>query len=154
MRGKRVVNIHQTQATLLKAMANPVRLQILQLLGDEGAYVCHLAQALRRRQPYISQQLSVLRRTGLVIDERQGLNILYRLSDRRVGEFLNSLTLLVSNESDGITPRLVNQPLTGCLCPYCVRSLGLEPSQVCRPSELAPANDSLVRERWSKGDLG
>jgi hypothetical protein len=64
------------------------------------------------------------------------LNILYRLSDRRVGEFLNSLALLVSSEHNGNTPQLVSQPLTGCLCPYCVRSLGLEVSQVCRPSSI------------------
>jgi ArsR family transcriptional regulator len=130
---------------MLKAMANPVRLQILQLLGEEGAYVCHLSLALRRRQPYISQQLSVLRRAGLVLDERQGLNILYRLSDRRVGEFLDSLALLTSSETDGKSPTPVNQPLAGCLCPYCVRSLGLDASRVCRPSEPVPVNSPPER---------
>jgi DNA-binding transcriptional ArsR family regulator len=151
MSAKKTFNVYHTQATLLKAMANPVRLQILRLLGDDGTYVCHLALALRRRQPYISQQLSVLRRAGLVMDERQGLNILYRLSDGRVREFLDSLTLLIPGQPESTTPLLSSEPLAGCLCPHCARSFGLTAAQVCCWPEPVPAHGppqpmSLVRE--------
>lgn len=151
MSAKRTFNVYHTQATLLKAMANPIRLQILRLLGDDGTYVCHLALALRRRQPYISQQLSVLRRAGLVMDERQGLNILYRLSDGRVREFLDSLALLIPGQPESTTPLLSSEPLAGCLCPHCARSFGLTAAQVCRLPEPIPAHSppqpvSLVSE--------
>jgi ArsR family transcriptional regulator len=151
MLAKRTFNIYHTQAALLKAMANPIRLQILRLLGDDGTYVCHLALALRRRQPYISQQLSVLRRAGLVTDERQGLNILYRLNDRRVREFLDSLVLLMPGQPEATAPLLSSEPLAGCLCPHCARSFGLTAAQVCclpEPilSNGPPQQVSLVRE--------
>ncbi len=136
----------QTQANLLKAMANPIRLQILRLLGEDGVYVCHLALALRRRQPYISQQLSVLRRAGLVLDERQGLNILYRLSDRRVSQLLDSLAVLAPTEADTLAARALNGPLAGCFCPHCARKLGLDASQICVPKLAVVSLKDEVRE--------
>ena len=56
------------EATIrLKAMAHPVRLQILDMLrGGDEVCVCHMEAALRRRQAYISQQLMVLRDANLV----------------------------------------------------------------------------------------
>lgn len=89
-----VGNGYREASALLKALSHPVRLQILQVLAEHGeACVCHLECALGRRQAYISQQLSRLRETGMVLDRREGLNVYYRLADPAVPSLLKSIRL-------------------------------------------------------------
>lgn len=127
---------HQEQASLLRAVANPTRWQILRLLRFGGAYVCHLTFALGKRQPYISQHLAVLRRTGLVVDERHGLNVFYRLSDERIGELLDSMAALMPDETNGARLRAFQGPLVACPCPKCAEELGIiDEAQACRAPE-------------------
>ncbi len=129
---------HQEQASLLRAVANPTRLQILRLLRSGGAYVCHLTFALGKRQPYISQHLAVLRRAGLVVDERHGLNVFYRLSEERIGELLDSLAALMPDETNGARLSACQGPLVGCPCPSCTAELGIiDEAQACRRPEFA-----------------
>ncbi len=75
---------YQPLAVLFKAMAHPIRLQILEILAQEEACVCHLMAILAQRQPYISQQLMVLRDAGLVLDRKEGLTVYYRLADGEI----------------------------------------------------------------------
>ena len=75
---------YRRQAALLKAIGHPVRLQIVDLLRIEPECVCHLSAALDKPQPYVSQQLAILRNAGVIVDERDGTNIFYRLADDNV----------------------------------------------------------------------
>ena len=72
------------QATTLKALANPVRLQILHALADGPMVVGHLAVDLGLSQPNVSQHLAVLRSAGLVEADRGGREARYRLADPEV----------------------------------------------------------------------
>ena len=69
------------QATILKALANPVRLQILHALAAGPMPVGRLATELGVSQPNVSQHLAVLRSTGLVEADRGGREAHYRLTD-------------------------------------------------------------------------
>ena len=71
---------YETRADLMKAVAHPVRLEILDILSYGPECVCDLTESLGKRQPYISQQLMVLRDANLVTTERQGKNIYYQLN--------------------------------------------------------------------------
>ena len=64
----------------MRALAHPMRLQILQALADHPACVCELQAKTGRRQAYVSQQLSTLRAAGLVCGEKEGLQVRYRLT--------------------------------------------------------------------------
>lgn len=64
----------------LKALAEPVRWQIVQLLGDEELCVCHLVDDLALPQPLVSHHLRVLRQAGLVESERFRQWTYYRLT--------------------------------------------------------------------------
>ena len=56
---------YKNAALRLKALAHPVRLQILDMLrADDEVCVCHMEAAFGKRQAYISQQLMVLREAG------------------------------------------------------------------------------------------
>ena len=71
---------YKRRARLLRAIAHPIRLQILDALAHGSECVCDLTTLTGRRQPYVSQQLIVLREAGLVTWAREGLNIRYRLA--------------------------------------------------------------------------
>ncbi len=81
-------------AGVAQALAHPVRLRIVELLRDEGAYVMHLTTMLGRPQANVSQHLAILRDAGLVIDERDGMTVKYRVRDERVFEVIDLLTAM------------------------------------------------------------
>ncbi len=71
---------YRKRAKILQAMSHPVRLQILDILAQGPACVCELISRTRQRQAYISQQLMLLRQSGMVKSTRFGLNIQYELA--------------------------------------------------------------------------
>ena len=85
-------------ARIARAISHPVRLQILNELRDEGAYVMHLTTVLGRPQANISQHLMVLRQAGLVTAIRDGMTVLYQLSDPQVLTVVDDLLLLAQKQ--------------------------------------------------------
>lgn len=64
---------------VLKALAEPNRWRIVELLSCEELCVCHLAQDLDLAQPLVSHHLKVLREAGLVASEKHRQWTYYRL---------------------------------------------------------------------------
>lgn len=76
----------------LRAMADPLRLRLLQILHDRGeTCVCELLAELGTTQSNISSHLRVLRSTGLVDSEKIGKWVFYRLDTETVGALLCEL---------------------------------------------------------------
>lgn len=74
-------------AALLKAVADPVRLRLLSMIGShEGgeACVCDLTDAFDLTAPTISHHLKVLRTAGLIDGERRGTWVHYRIIPSQV----------------------------------------------------------------------
>lgn len=116
---------HKYSARMLKALAHPVRLQILDALStDVQACVCHLESLLQLRQAYISQQLATLREAGLVQDRREGLNVYYSLTSTAVSDGLENLRSF-SSEIAKIQDKklhfnsIEHDPGEPCPCPRC-----------------------------------
>jgi len=109
-------------ADIAQALAHPARLRILDLLRSEGAYVMHLTALLGRPQANVSQHLAVLREAELVVDERDGMTVVYRIRDPQVYEVVDRLLALAGRRTarDGQQP-LQPPPQTarGCRCPRC-----------------------------------
>lgn len=70
-------------AALLKAIADPYRLEILATLAaaDEEVCVCEFTDVLPLNQPTVSHHLRILREADLVRSERRGTWVYYRLAD-------------------------------------------------------------------------
>lgn len=99
---------------LLKAVAHPLRLVLLEALSQSEVCVCHLSTLVGKPQPYVSKQLAELREAGLVLDRRDGQRIYYRLADPRLAEILAAVRNLTGR------PPLRNlEALLGCPCPRC-----------------------------------
>ncbi len=103
--------MYEEWAGRCKALAHPVRLQILELLRQGEVCVCHIRVVLEKRQAYISQQLMVLREAGLVETRKDGLRVFYRLADPHVEALLGAMF--------GAAPTDAPTPVEGCPCPRC-----------------------------------
>ncbi len=80
---------HDVQAVnMLRALANPHRLKILQLLDQAPHTVMDLCERLSLRQSLASQHLARLRLDGIVAAERQGHHVVYSLRDVRARKIL------------------------------------------------------------------
>jgi ArsR family transcriptional regulator len=66
---------------LLAALADPTRLEILhELAGSAEVCACDFADCCNVSQPTVSHHLKVLREAGVVVSERRGNSIFYRIS--------------------------------------------------------------------------
>jgi ArsR family transcriptional regulator len=79
-----VEQIYELQASVLRMLANPRRLEIMHVLSDGPLEVGRLALRLNTSQPNVSQHLALLRASGLVELERNGREVRYRLADPEV----------------------------------------------------------------------
>ncbi|MDR3563684.1 MAG: metalloregulator ArsR/SmtB family transcription factor [Negativicutes bacterium] len=66
-------------ADIFKALGDPIRLEIVQLLLGKELCVCDILDAFKVSQPTISHHLKVLKYAGLVNDNREGKWIYYSL---------------------------------------------------------------------------
>jgi DNA-binding transcriptional ArsR family regulator len=89
-------------ARLFKSLSDETRLRLLKLLaeqGPEGALcVGALAMGLGVTQSATSQHLAVLRAAGLVVDERRGYFVHYRLNYARLGRWREQLRTALGEE--------------------------------------------------------
>jgi len=79
----------QQMVLVFKALSHPFRLELLRLLSGEESCVCHLVERTGRPQPYVSQQMSVLRRAGLVTTWRERQQIHYMMNQDRLHRALS-----------------------------------------------------------------
>jgi DNA-binding transcriptional ArsR family regulator len=73
------VDVDAPTTDTVKALAEPVRWRIVELLATEELCVCHLVEELDIPQPLVSHHLKVLRDAGLVESERFRYWTYYRL---------------------------------------------------------------------------
>src|SRR5215467_1171267 len=64
---------------LFQALADPTRLRLINLMGDDEVCVCFFVEILQTNQPKISRHLAYLRRAGIVAARREGKWIHYRM---------------------------------------------------------------------------
>jgi DNA-binding transcriptional ArsR family regulator len=108
---------YRQPSKILKALAHPERLRLLNALRSGEECVCHLTALLRQRQAYVSQQLMSLRASGLIEDRKDGLRVYYRIKDERVLDLLDA-----ANALTGVKVAGKIKPIE-CSCPKCETSL-------------------------------
>ena len=115
-RNLKEASFYQQIGNLLKEISSPARIQILQMIGVEEVCVCHLEANLGMKQAYLSQHLMALRKAGILITNREGRFIHYRLANTEL-----LAVIQVSAKVLGIQ-RIVNEePIEKkiCTCPKC-----------------------------------
>ena len=95
--------IYIDTAKILKAISDPKRLRIVDMLSCGELCACKILEAFHITQPTLSHDMRVLIEAGVVKDRREGKNIFYSLNRERLTEFENTL--------HGITI-----PKANCIC--------------------------------------
>ncbi len=69
----------EAQARVIKALAHPTRLFLIEELCKEERCVCDLAEMVGSDISTVSKHLSLLRQAGIVQDDKRGKKVFYRL---------------------------------------------------------------------------
>lgn len=80
--------LHQLKAELFKTLGHPVRIRVLELLSQREHAVAEMLPQIGVEASSLSQQLAVLRRSGLVAARREGSTVFYALTSPQVAELL------------------------------------------------------------------
>ena len=93
----------ELHAGLCKALADPTRLEILNLLSKGETSVSELATMMKIRQATLSQHLAVLRQRNVVVTRKQGTTVSYKIANRKMVKACNLIkeVLLEQLESEG-----------------------------------------------------
>jgi ArsR family transcriptional regulator len=125
------MNSYRDPARLLRVMAHPMRLEILDIIRRSDECVCHLSAALDKPQPYVSQQLAILRNAGLIVDRKEGNLVFYGLAGGPAA--LHATEILGALAGGADVGRIANSPqagrrgVAGCTCPKCEADGACEP---------------------------
>ncbi|MEX6508431.1 ArsR/SmtB family transcription factor [Jiella sp. M17.18] len=121
-------------ADLFKRLSHPARLAIVCHLAIGERSVGELEAELGLAQPSLSQQLTELRKAGLITPRRQAKQVFYRLTDERVERVLNLLCNKTPSAMPAGTRRRPAPPLSAAVFAQ-VGSAAAEPSGAEHPEQ-------------------
>ncbi|MEU8869067.1 ArsR/SmtB family transcription factor [Streptomyces umbrinus] len=90
------VPLYEAKAEFFRMLGHPVRIRVLELLQDGPKPVRDLLAAIEVEPSNLSQQLAVLRRSGIVTATRSGSTVVYELSGGDVAELLAAARRILS----------------------------------------------------------
>jgi ArsR family transcriptional regulator len=91
----------ETAARALKAIAHPLRLRILCMLGDSEICVRNIVDAVGTTQSNISQHLAILREKGVLSTRKDANRVFYRISDPRTLQLVSMMREVFCGEQAG-----------------------------------------------------
>lgn len=97
------VPLYQAKAEFFRMLGHPVRIRVLELLGDGPRPVRELLEDVGVEASNLSQQLAVLRRAGIVTSARDGANVVYALAGPDVADLMRAarriLTEMITSQA-------------------------------------------------------
>ena len=78
-------------ARVLKALAHPVRLQIVDVLSSGEKCVCEIVDLVGGKQSITSQQVNMMRDKGVLGCRREGSRVYYRIENKNVLKLLSCI---------------------------------------------------------------
>lgn len=98
------VPVSEVKAELFKALGHPARVRVLEILSEGERSVSEMQPLVGIESSYLSQQLGILRRAGIVSARRQGASVIYSLTDPLLADLLAVakrllISSLVENET-------------------------------------------------------
>ena len=89
-------------AKMLKAISDPKRLRIVDMLSCGELCACRILEEFHISQPTLSHDMRVLLEAGIVIDRRDGKNTYYRLDSEALNRLQATLDGIFSESPDCI----------------------------------------------------
>jgi ArsR family transcriptional regulator len=91
--------LYEYRARILRALAHPSRLAMVDALADGEMCVCKLQEIVGSHMSTVSKHLAVLKAAGIVSHRKQGLQVFYRLEVTCVKYFLDCADAVVRNNA-------------------------------------------------------
>jgi len=83
---------HHFKAKILKALADPLRLEILAFIGNDEKCVCEIVEKIDVVQPLISRHLKILKDNGILHFRKEMNKRFYSVIDKRIFDILDKLS--------------------------------------------------------------
>lgn len=93
--------LYEAKADLFRILGHPMRVRVLELLVEQPMPVRDLLADIQVEPSNLSQQLGVLRRSGLVSSSRQGTTVLYSVDNPFISDLLLAGRKLLAREWTG-----------------------------------------------------
>src|SRR5690625_5146065 len=101
------LQLHQFKAEFFKALAHPIRIQVLELLADGDKFVHELQSEMNTSNAaIISQHLSILRAKNIVVVVREGNKVKYSAKDETIFNLLEIAKKIFNNHLSDTTSML------------------------------------------------
>ncbi|GAA2802969.1 metalloregulator ArsR/SmtB family transcription factor [Kitasatospora sp. CM 4170] len=94
------VALYQAKAEFFRMLGHPIRIRVLELLQAGPTPVRELLAELEIEPSSLSQQLAVLRRSGIVTATREGSTVVYALAGGEVADLLRAARRILTELID------------------------------------------------------
>jgi len=89
------------RAEILKAIAQPTRLKIIEFLRDGERCVCEIFPAIAEEQSNTSRHLNLMQNCGILARRKEGVKIMYRIKHPEVLAILELASAVLKKEISG-----------------------------------------------------
>lgn len=97
---KNKMSLIEAKANILKALAHPTRLWMVEKLSEGERCVCKFTEEIDSDFSTISKHLSVLKQAGIVEDRKQGKQVFYRLKVPCILNFMNCIESIIKTRME------------------------------------------------------
>jgi ArsR family transcriptional regulator len=88
----------QLKSEVLKALAQPTRLKILELLRNGERCICEIVPAINGEQSNISRHISTMQKSHLITTRKDGVKVMVKVRDPRIFQILDTVGLFLKTQ--------------------------------------------------------
>ncbi len=86
------------KSEVLKALAQPTRLKILELLRNGERCICEIVPAINGEQSNISRHISLMQKSHLITTRKDGVKVMVKVKGPEIFEIIDKVGLLLKRE--------------------------------------------------------
>ena len=88
----------QLKAEVLKALAQPTRLKILECLRDGERCICEIIPAINGEQSNISRHIALMQKSHLISTRKDGVKVMVKVRDAQIFDILDQVSLILKRQ--------------------------------------------------------
>jgi ArsR family transcriptional regulator len=98
MLSKKKQLLFEKQAEIVKAIAHPLRIAVVDFLKDGQQCVCDIAEHIGSERSNVSRHLSVMVNAGVLEYRKEGLKVIYKLKTPCILDFFSCITRVLKEQ--------------------------------------------------------
>ena len=99
MLSKKKQLLFEKQAEIVKAIAHPLRIAVVDFIKDGPRCVCDIAKYVGSEQSNVSRHLSVMVNAGVLGYHKEGLKVIYKLKTPCILDFFSCITACLKQQA-------------------------------------------------------